>query len=124
MTTERVERRLAAILSADVVGYSSLMRADEKGTLARLQAHRREFLGGRQTNEFVHFRAQDVCRLLRRSRDRKHDPLCVRLTQRLNPSTNRGSRGDAVIDDDHRSLGRFDCGSSATIQQLSAFDLL
>ena len=39
-----VERRLAAILSADVVGYSRLMEADETGTLARLQAHRREVI--------------------------------------------------------------------------------
>ena len=37
----RVERRLAAILAADVVGYSRLMGADEEGTLARLKAHRR-----------------------------------------------------------------------------------
>ena len=36
---EKVERRLAAILSADVVGYSRLVRADEEGTLARLSAH-------------------------------------------------------------------------------------
>ncbi len=36
--TDRVERRLAAILSADVVSYSGLMEADEGGTLARLQA--------------------------------------------------------------------------------------
>lgn len=43
MSTERIERRLAAILSADVVGYSRLMEADETGTLARLEAHRREF---------------------------------------------------------------------------------
>ena len=43
MTTDRVERRLAAILSADVVGYSRLMGADEEGTLARLKALRREF---------------------------------------------------------------------------------
>ena len=35
---ETVERRLAAILSADVVGYSRLMGADEEGTLARLTA--------------------------------------------------------------------------------------
>jgi adenylate cyclase len=40
--TEKVERRLAAILSADVVGYSNLMEADEAGTLARLKAHRSE----------------------------------------------------------------------------------
>ena len=39
-----VERRLAAVLSADVVGYSRLMEADETGTLARLEAHRREVI--------------------------------------------------------------------------------
>ncbi len=41
---EKVERRLAAIMSADVVGYTRLMGADEKGTLARLQTHRRELV--------------------------------------------------------------------------------
>jgi adenylate cyclase len=41
---ERVERRLAAILAADVVGYSRLMGQDEPGTLARLKAHRRELI--------------------------------------------------------------------------------
>src|SRR6476659_22534 len=39
--TERVERRLTAILAADVAGYSRLMGADEEGTLALLKAHRR-----------------------------------------------------------------------------------
>src|SRR6201981_2984089 len=42
LTTERVERRLAAILAADVANYSRLMGADEEGTLARLKALRRE----------------------------------------------------------------------------------
>ena len=37
-----MERRLAAILVADVVGYSRLMGADEEGTLVRLKAHRDE----------------------------------------------------------------------------------
>jgi class 3 adenylate cyclase len=32
MTTQEVKRKLAAILSADVKGYSRLMREDEKGT--------------------------------------------------------------------------------------------
>jgi class 3 adenylate cyclase len=36
LATERVERRLAAILAADVAGYSRLMGTDEDGTLARL----------------------------------------------------------------------------------------
>ena len=42
MSEERVERRLAAILAADVAGYSRLMGADEEGTLAALKAIRRE----------------------------------------------------------------------------------
>jgi class 3 adenylate cyclase/pimeloyl-ACP methyl ester carboxylesterase len=37
-------RRLAAILAADVVGYSRLMEADEMGTIASLKAHRRELI--------------------------------------------------------------------------------
>ena len=44
MTGERVVRRLAAILAADVVGYSRLMGRDEQGTLTRLKAHRTERL--------------------------------------------------------------------------------
>ena len=44
MTDERVVRRLAAILAADVAGYSRLMGRDEDGTLARLKAHRTERL--------------------------------------------------------------------------------
>jgi TolB-like protein len=44
MVDERVSRRLAAILAADVVGYSRLMEADEAGTLAALKARRREVL--------------------------------------------------------------------------------
>jgi adenylate cyclase len=42
VTEGRVQRRLAAILAADVVGYSRLMGFDEVGTLAALKAHRRE----------------------------------------------------------------------------------
>lgn len=42
MSSERVERKLAAILVADIVGYSRLMGADEEGTLAQLKAHRAE----------------------------------------------------------------------------------
>jgi len=44
MVEARAERRLAAILATDVVGYSRLMGIDEEGTLTRLNAHRREFL--------------------------------------------------------------------------------
>jgi len=44
MAEARVERRLAAILAADIVGYSRLMGADEVGTLAALKAHRRKIV--------------------------------------------------------------------------------
>jgi TolB-like protein/class 3 adenylate cyclase/Flp pilus assembly protein TadD len=44
MATARVERRLAAILAADVVGYSRLMERDEDRTLERLKAHRKELV--------------------------------------------------------------------------------
>jgi adenylate cyclase len=40
----RVERRLAAVLAADVAGYSRLMGADEVGTLATLKSIRREIV--------------------------------------------------------------------------------
>src|SRR5262249_27808420 len=40
----RVERRLAAILAADVAGYSRLVEDDEEGTLGRLKALRRELV--------------------------------------------------------------------------------
>jgi adenylate cyclase len=41
---ERVQRRLAAILAADVAGYSRLTGADEEGTIARLRTLRRELI--------------------------------------------------------------------------------
>jgi adenylate cyclase len=44
LTSERVERRLAAVLAADVAGYSRLMGRDEEGTLARLKSHRKSLV--------------------------------------------------------------------------------
>src|SRR5262245_36884082 len=44
MSEKRIQRRLAAILSADVVGYSRLMGMDEAGTLSRLNALRRQLI--------------------------------------------------------------------------------
>src|SRR5467141_1176750 len=41
LTDEHVERRLVAVLAADVAGYSRLMGANEEGTLARLKAIRK-----------------------------------------------------------------------------------
>jgi len=49
--SETTQRRLAAIVSADVVGYSRLMGVDEEGTLAAMRAHRAE-LWDPTINEF------------------------------------------------------------------------
>jgi adenylate cyclase len=42
--TARAERRLAAILAADVVGYARLIERDDRGTLERIKAHRKELV--------------------------------------------------------------------------------
>jgi class 3 adenylate cyclase len=44
MAAPRVDRRLAAVMAVDVVGYSRLVGADEVGTLARVKAHRKELV--------------------------------------------------------------------------------
>jgi adenylate cyclase len=44
MASDQVKRKLAAILVADIAGYSRLMGADEAGTLARLKGYRRELI--------------------------------------------------------------------------------
>jgi adenylate cyclase len=44
MPREREERRLAAVLAADMVGYSRLMQVDEEGIIARQRLHRSELI--------------------------------------------------------------------------------
>jgi adenylate cyclase len=44
VASDQVKRKLAAILAADVAGYSRLMGADEEGTLSRLMTYRRELI--------------------------------------------------------------------------------
>jgi adenylate cyclase len=44
MQDSGIERRLAAVLAADVVGFSRLMELDEERTMSELRRHRREFL--------------------------------------------------------------------------------
>jgi TolB-like protein len=56
MAEERTQRHLAAILAADVVGYSSLMEANEAGTLARFSALRTKILDPK----FVQFKGRVV----------------------------------------------------------------
>ena len=90
MEQPRVERRLAAILAADVVGYSRLMEVDETGTLARLKTVRLELIdpaiakcNGRlikttgdgmlvefqSVNEALHCAAEFQRRMARRNKD-------------------------------------------------------
>lgn len=52
MAQKRLERRLTAILAADVAGYSRLMGIDEEGPLARLKAHRRELIDPKITEHW------------------------------------------------------------------------
>ena len=49
MAEERVQRRLAAILAADIVGYSRMMREDETGTLAQIKTLRKELFDPKVT---------------------------------------------------------------------------
>src|SRR6266516_6590826 len=44
MAEDRVDRRLAAIMAADIAGYSRLMGADEEGTLRQLKTHRKQLV--------------------------------------------------------------------------------
>src|SRR6201993_253065 len=44
LSSERVERRLAAVLAADIAGYSLLMGRDEEGTLSQLKAFRKTLI--------------------------------------------------------------------------------
>ncbi len=44
MVEPGVERKLAAILAADMVGYSRLMEVDETGTIAQQMTHRQELI--------------------------------------------------------------------------------
>ncbi|MBL8664327.1 MAG: adenylate/guanylate cyclase domain-containing protein, partial [Candidatus Odyssella sp.] len=42
MAVQSIQRRLAAVLAADVAGFARLMESDERGTFGRLRAHRTE----------------------------------------------------------------------------------
>ena len=54
MVEARVEWRLAAIMAADIAGYSRLMGVDEEGTLRQLKAHRKELVDPKITEHRGH----------------------------------------------------------------------
>ena len=54
MAEQRAQRKLAAILAADVVGYSRMMRENETGTLAQLKTLRKEVFDPRTAEHKVH----------------------------------------------------------------------
>ena len=93
LSGERVERRLAAILAADVAGYSRLMGADEEGTLERLKALRRELLDPKIAEHHGPHR-QD-------HRRRPAGGICQR--RRCGALRGRGAAGDARAE--HRRRG-------------------
>ncbi|MGA7866980.1 MAG: hypothetical protein WCA23_23825 [Stellaceae bacterium] len=69
MTGKRVARRLAAILAADVVGYSRLMGEDEEGTLAALKTLQRELIDPK---------VREHCGRLQNHRRRRIGRVCQR----------------------------------------------
>jgi class 3 adenylate cyclase len=78
-------RRLAAILAADVVGYSRLMGADEEGTLERLKALRRELVDPKI--------AEHHGRIVKTTGDGLLGGICQR--RRRGALCGRGAAGDA-----------------------------
>lgn len=59
--TEKVERRLAAILSAHVVSYTRLAGAGEEGSLARLMAHRTDIIDHHISTHRPHLARAPYC---------------------------------------------------------------
>jgi class 3 adenylate cyclase len=85
-----VERRLAAILAADVVSYSRLMEADEAGTLEALKAHRAEFID----SEIANHGGRIVKLMGNGARDRRQDVAKVvpgQLSAFINQGTMAGT---------------------------------
>ena len=76
-------RRLAAILAADVAGYSRLMGADEEGTHERLKAHRRELVDPKIGEHRPH-----------RQDDRRRAAGGIRERRRRGPLRRRGAARD------------------------------
>ncbi len=76
MSSPEVQRKLTAILSADVAGYSRLMGADEEATVAALGACREVFLGriARHRGRVMDAKSDAILALLADKESRLHDP--------------------------------------------------
>ncbi len=104
MADERANRHLAAILAADVVGYSRLMEADETGTLAALRAHRKELID-QTVRAFERLGVTDIGVV--RAKDRRYRPsaMCqIASVQTLARREAIPGVDVVVIDECHRAL--------------------
>ncbi len=111
MTEERAQHRLAAIMVADVVGYSRLIEEDEAGTLAALKDRRRGILTPLVTENqgrvvkvmgdgvLVEFGSAPICRVFGDQPSRADDRLARPRFERsdlgfLDNTERRKARGD------------------------------
>ncbi len=79
MAESRTQRRLAAILAADVVGYSRLMETDEAGTLSRLRTLRRDIIDpsvASHSGRIVKLMGDGALVEFASALTRAHTPLC------------------------------------------------
>jgi adenylate cyclase len=117
MAEDRVQRRLAAILAADVVGYSRLIGADEEGTLARLKAHRRELIDPKiaeHTGRVVKTTCDGILVEFASAVDAVR---CAIGFQRGMAERNTGVMQNQRIEFEHSFIGTCCCGASRTAGQ-------
>src|ERR1700758_3705512 len=93
-----VERRLAAILAANVAGYSRLMGADEEGTLERLKAVRRELVDPKIAEHHGRIVKSTGDRLLVEFGSVVDAVRCAVAVQQAMPGRNTGVEADSHIE--------------------------
>ena len=95
MAEQRVQRRLAAILVADVVGYSRMIREDETGTLAQLKTLRRETLSWMAMAYFYNEEPDLAVELARRGMRNRQAPQTWSVTTLMTILGHLGLRDEA-----------------------------